>query len=396
MLSIGIFTYSTKPRGSVVHAMALAEALGGAGHDATLYALAKPGSSLYRPLACRVELLPAGAAPEQGDALFRQRIDEFAVGCERFVTGHDVLHAQDCLAANGLLALRSRRGDLAPIVRTVHHVDRFESPYLASCQRRSICEADALFSVSRVTQENVRTEFGRPSVLVHNGCDLQRFTVRRPEVETDLRRRFGVQPRDTVVLSVGGVEPRKNTLLALRAVRAAQARAGTLRWIVVGDHSIWDHSDYVRAFDAEVDVVPELRGRVGRAGTIAETELTGLYGIADVLLCVSRQEGFGLCVLEAMAAGVAVVVPERPPFTEYLDASTAMLVDADSAEDVGGALATLAGDPLLRRRLASAARRRARAFTWSRSAEIHLHHYVRLCAQRARDLEPILGEASHA
>ena len=43
MFSIGIFTYSTKPRGSVVHATYLAEALSRRGHDVTLYALSKAG-----------------------------------------------------------------------------------------------------------------------------------------------------------------------------------------------------------------------------------------------------------------------------------------------------------------------------------------------------------------
>ena len=131
MLSIGVFTYSIKPRGSVVHAVALTEALVAAGHDATLYALGKPGARLYRPLACPVVLLPAGAAPADPDALIQQRIGEFVDGCARLARRHDVVHAQDCLAANALLALRDRGVGSGSIVRTVHHVERFESPYLA-------------------------------------------------------------------------------------------------------------------------------------------------------------------------------------------------------------------------------------------------------------------------
>src|SRR5258708_34408688 len=126
MLSVGVYTYSTRPRGSVVHAMSLAEALVAAGHDATLYALCKPGASLYRPLACPVELIPAAAAPADPDALIRQRIEELVCGLRRLARRHDIFHAQDCLAANALLAARS--GASAPVVRTVHHVERFDSP----------------------------------------------------------------------------------------------------------------------------------------------------------------------------------------------------------------------------------------------------------------------------
>ena len=63
MLSIGIFTYSSKPRGSVVHAAALAEALCALGHRATLYALSKPGEGFYRPLRCPLRLLPPNQRP---------------------------------------------------------------------------------------------------------------------------------------------------------------------------------------------------------------------------------------------------------------------------------------------------------------------------------------------
>lgn len=134
MLSIGIYTYSTKPRGSVVHAMSLAEALVAGGHDATLYSLAKPGASLHRTPACPVELIAAAAAPDDPDALIRQRIDELARGIRRIGRRHDAFHAQDCLTANALLAARPQVG--GPVVRTVHHVERFESPYLVACQRQ--------------------------------------------------------------------------------------------------------------------------------------------------------------------------------------------------------------------------------------------------------------------
>jgi glycosyltransferase-like protein len=377
MLSVGIYTYSTKPRGSVVHAMCLAEALVAAGHDATLYALGKPGADVYRALACPVELIPAAAAPADADALIRQRIEEFAAGFRRSARRHDIFHAQDCLAANALLAVRSP--GMGPIVRTVHHVEHFESPYLAECQRRSICDADAVLSVSHVTQANVLAEFGRGSMLVQNGVDCARFAARRIDVEDRMRRLYGVQPGDTVILSVGGVEPRKNAILALRAVAQTYAVVPRVRWIIAGEHSIWDHSAYVARFEEELgNLPPDLRSRVVRAGTLPEEEMTSLYPMSDVLLCPSLEEGFGLCVLEAMAAGTAVVVPGRPPFTEYLDESCATLVDSDSIESVSKALSSLAVEPRRRHALAGLARRRSQRFTWSESASRHLSHYVTL------------------
>jgi glycosyltransferase-like protein len=381
VLSIGIYTYSTKPRGSVVHAMNLAEALVAAGHDATLYALAKPGASFYRRPACPAELIAAAAAPVDADALVRQRIEEFARGFRSRPMRHDVFHAQDCLAANALLAVRPAVSE--PIVRTVHHVEAFESPYLADCQRRSIHGADALFSVSRITRQNVFEQFGRRSRLVHNGVDVARFAGSREVVDWELSDRLGIKPGDAVVLSVGGIEPRKNTLLALEAVAAAHAAAPQLRWIIAGDHSIWDHSAYVARFEGEVArLAPGLRERIVRAGTLPEDELTSLYSMSDVLLCPSREEGFGLCVLEAMAAGAAVVVPGRAPFTEYLDAGCAAFVDSESIDSVSQALAGLLVDVPRRRAIVAAARQHAQRFTWSRSAASHVEHYSAIRSHR--------------
>jgi glycosyltransferase-like protein len=398
MLSVGVFTYSTKPRGSVVHAMNLAEALVAAGHDATLYALSKPGARLHRTPACPVELIPAQSAPTEADVLIRQRIAEFAAGFERLDKRHDIFHAQDCLATNALLLWRSwRSSGIGPVARTVHHVERFDSSYLADCQRRSICAVDALLSVSRATQASVLEQFGRSSLLVRNGIDSLRFADRRKDVEEALRNRYGIESGDAVLLSVGGVEPRKNTLLALRAVATAYASVPSIRWIIVGDHGIWDHSSYVARFEQERAKLPAaLTRRIVRAGTLPEDELTSLYALSDVLLCPSAQEGFGLCVLEAMAAGVAVVVPDRPPFTEYLDEASAALVDSDSVESVAKALVSLTSDADRRRTLVDAAQRRCNDFRWSNSAQQHLSHYrvIRSAFARAHDAGP--RRSSHA
>jgi glycosyltransferase-like protein len=381
MTSIGLFTYSTRPRGSVVHAVCLAEALTRAGHDATVYALGKAGAALYRPAACPVVIFPAREAPAQPEALVRQRIDEFLRGFDTHPMRHDVFHAQDCLAASALIEAGTRR----PMVRTVHHVDHFASPYLAACQQRSILRADAVFSVSRLTQREVLAQFGRPSAIAPNGVDVERFESVSPEAMTRVRTRMGIGPDDPIVLSVGGVEPRKNARRALAAVAQAHATHPSLRWVLVGGDSIWDHSEYRAAFDADVAALPaKFTQRIVRAGPIDEEELTALYKASTVLLCPSEQEGFGLCVLEAMAAGTAVVVPGREPFTETIDEKTGALVDPTSVGSIAAALAGLLADPRRRQEMAVRARERARSFSWTHSAAVHVALYAALRGTAAR------------
>jgi len=373
-LSIGLFTYSSKPRGSVVHAACLAEALAGAGHDVTLYALEKEGEGFFRPLRCRLLLVPARPAPSAIETLVAQRIEELADFLTTLRPEHDVAHAQDCLSASGLLVARTR-GVLssALLCRTVHHVEQFESPYLERCQARSIREAELCLSVSRATQRDVLASYGRPSSLVSNGVELARFAQHSPPDAADLRAKLAIAIDAPLVVSIGGVEPRKNTLSMLDAFLAARRSRAALRWVIAGGASIFEHADYRAAFAARLaELDPESRAAVVQVGLLSERDLTLLLQSADVLLHTSRQEGFGLCVLEAMAAGTRVVVSRGAPFDEYLDDSCALRVDAARPSDIACALlsALLPAPESL-----ATARARAARYSWQGCAEQHQAAY---------------------
>jgi glycosyltransferase-like protein len=386
MLSIGLFTYSSKPRGSVVHTASLAEALTALGHEVIVYALSKYGDGFYRELPCEIRLIPAAEAPLEFDALVRQRVAEFSDVLPEIAGRHDVYHAQDCLAANALL-LAPAELRLFPVVRTVHHVEHFTSQYLIDCQRRSIELADDVLSVSELTRQEVLDEFRRPTALVPNGVDLTRFIGRSREVEGSLRKRFGIDDDDRIVISVGGVEPRKNSLRSLDAVAKAYPQNPRLRWLLVGGASIWDHKEYRAEFERRLRMLPDdLRARIVSCGQLSDPELTALYQMSDVLLCPSEREGWGLCVLEAMAAETAVLVSDQPPFTEYLDRGCARFVVPHAVESIAAALSELLVDRELQRQMIEAGLKRVERMSWHRSAEVHADHYSSLLAQSSPSL----------
>lgn len=392
MTSIGLFTYSTKPRGSVVHACCLAEALSARGHDVTLYALSKSGDELFRKLRCSVRYLRAEAAPADVDALIAQRIGEVARGVAALSPRHDVYHAEDCLVASGLLSLGTRFG---PIVRTLHHYEQFESRYLQDCQRGSILGAAAVACVSRVSQRDVQRELSRLCPIIGNGVDFERFSG-GVELRDWARRRFGVVEGQLVVASVGGVEPRKNTLRALEAMVPVLRQHPTARWLIAGGSSIWEHDSYRLEFAQRLDALePSVRERIVQLGAVSERELTALYQVSQVLLCASLQEGFGLCVLEAMAAGAAVVVSAREPFTEYLDASSARFVDPECTASITAAVDELWNDPDRCAELSRNGTRVARRFSWDTVAREHERLYRGLLERRASAFE-LYEETNHA
>ena len=99
----------------------------------------------------------------------------------------------------------------------------FPSPALMLCQRDSIVHPETVLVVSEWWRRRLAEDFGVAAQVVQNGVDLRHFAP--PENATAReadRTRLGLSGR-TVILSVGGVEPRKNTLVLLEAfVRARQ------------------------------------------------------------------------------------------------------------------------------------------------------------------------------
>jgi glycosyltransferase-like protein len=377
-LSIGLYTYSTQPRGSVVHCAALADALSARGHAVTVYALAKPGSeAFFRALDAQLVLIACEPAPATLEALIEQRIAEFSRCVRELMPSHDIHHAQDCLAANALLRsrpslARAPRGALrrhGAVVRTVHHVEHFESDSLERCQARSIYDSDAVLTVSAMTQQDVQSSYGVASERVSNGVESARFE--RPSAASvgQLRRRLGIAEGVPVVVSFGGIEPRKNTLRLLEAFLALHRSTPRARWLIVGGASILDHSAYRDEFERRLSQCSAAeRQAIVCTGVLSETEIAAAYGLASVVAQPSLREGFGLCALEALAAGVPLVASRRAPFTEYLDDGCALLVDPEDTGALTGALVSaLAGQPSRVR----CGLERARRFAWDNVAREH-------------------------
>jgi glycosyltransferase-like protein len=374
--SIALFTYSTLPRGSVVHTAALADALVDAGWEATVYALDKDGRGFFRPLRAHLRLVPAAPAPATTSALVRLRAAELATYLARHAPAHDVHHAQDCLSANGLLAARAA-GSPVTLARTVHHVERFEDADLAACQERSIREAALCLSVSEAARRDVAAIFGVDAPVVGNGVDARRFRAVDAARLAAVRARLGAA--GPVVLAVGGVEGRKNSTRILLAFARLRARHPGARLWILGGATVLDHGAARAEFDRARDALPaDARRAVLELGVVPDADVPAIFRLADVLATPSLHEGFGLVALEAMAAGLPVVASAAPPFTELLDDSCATLVDPRSVDAIAAGLArALDAPPGVRR----AARARARTYDWARVAALHARHYERMIAR---------------
>lgn len=179
-----------------------------------------------------------------------------------------------------------------------------------------------------------------------------------------VRQRFGIS--DSFVLTVGTIEPRKNLATLAAALRTAEAAGVQL--VVVGP-SGWN-TDAAALFSG-------LRDRVRLTGFVNVRELWALYRSAAVYCHPALAEGFGIPVLEAMAAGAPVVVA-RGSATEELAGAAGLAVDGTDAGALAAALVKVLSDTELARSMGARSRARAESFSWDRTAELTASAYAEL------------------
>ena len=376
---VALLTYSTKPRGGVVHTLALAEALHDAGVPVRVVALGDPAAGFFRPVRVPTTFAPGPADAPDLEAKVAGSIDRLERLLHEVVADQPdvVLHAQDCISARAAARVRDA-GNPVPVVRTVHHVDDFTSLVLMDCQRAAILEPDVVLVVSETWREILRRDYGVAAGVVPNGVDLSRYAAGSPVRAAELRHSVGAARRP-LVLAVGGLEPRKGGDNLVRALAALGRRSG-LRPVlaVLGGHSFQDYRAY---HDAVLAELPRLGLRLGddvvEVGTVPDDDMPSWYRAADALAFPSVKEGFGLAVLEAMSAGTPVVTSDLPVFREYLvPGRDALLVPVGNVDGLADALAAVLRDEAQRTRLATAGRALVQRFSWPASARRHLQVYA--------------------
>ena len=375
-LRVAILAHSTNPRGGVVHALELADALTRLGHDAIAHAPDATGRGFFRaPLAPAVTVMAAPVGPDV-TAMVETRIEDYVRHFQNPThRSFDIFHAQDAISGNALATLK-QHGLIRGFARTVHHIDRFEDPRLNTWQRRSIVAADELLVVSEVWRERIKSDFGRRSTLVGNGVDTTRFCNAGDARDAELRGKYRLNG-DPILLSVGGVEERKNSVRILEAFQQLLTIHPDAQLVIVGGASLLDHASYRRQFDQLIAADHALERTVVRLGTVPDAEMPSLYRLADALIFASVKEGFGLVVLEAMACGTPVVTSRIAPFTEYLGDGDVIWCDPMSTASIANAMATALTEPL-RSRLSQRGAVVARQHDWSSTAQAHLPAYCHL------------------
>lgn len=382
-LRIALLTHSTNPRGGVVHALQLGEALTDLGHDVVVHAPDVRKEGFFRNVRCGTAMVPARPVKGGLGALVGTRIDEYVRHFSRRDTpAFDVYHAHDGIGANALATL-AEWGRIPGFVRTVHHLETFQDDAVEAWQHRGVTAANLVLCVSRLWRGLLKEDFGIDALQVDNGVDTNRFQPQPDATDAAVRTRFGIGA-GPVFLAVGGLEARKNTVRTLTAFAQLRAQHPSAQLVIAGGASLLDHAAYQAAFDIALRT-SGLETGAGKAvvltGVLPDGDMPALYRSASALVFPSITEGFGLVVLEAMACGVPTVVSRIEPFTEYLGGTDCVWVDPFSIEAIAAGMgrALMPDTAALCR---SGGGRVCAGHTWGSSATRHILAYRDFIASR--------------
>lgn len=199
---------------------------------------------------------------------------------------------------------------------------------------------------------------GKIEVVAHGVADVF-FQSSAPAAGT--LRAAGVT--GPFLLTVANKKPHKNLEMAIRVLARIAGTDSSLQLVMVGDR--FTHLSRLMGLAKDLGVAH----RIHDLAAISDTTLQVLYASAEALLFTSRLEGFGLPVLEAMAAGAPVIAVDAPPIPSIVG-SAADVVPIDDDEAMIRAIHRLRSDPFWRADRIAAGRRRAALFTWERSAAV--------------------------
>jgi glycosyltransferase involved in cell wall biosynthesis len=284
----------------------------------------------------------------------------------------DIYHATDYL-------MPRLKG--TPVVATLHDAIPLARPDWANQRfrrtknwllRRSAWSADLVIAISHAAVKELVEHYRLPETrirVVPLGVDEYWFDASSADLVSATMERFALRPG--YFLFVGSLQPRKNVGGLLEAYDALPASVRADRQLVIAGKYGWS----VPQLEADL-LARRTKNECVWVDYVDRQSLRALYAAAGVFVFPSLSEGFGLPILEAMAAGLPVIASDLPALREVADGNATLVPpdDADALSYQMGLAAIEPADPIA----VAAGRAHARRMDWAACAARTLAVYREL------------------
>ncbi|AUX10570.1 glycosyl transferase family 1 [Halalkaliarchaeum desulfuricum] len=284
--------------------------------------------------------------------------------------GYDLIHTHHNFSGSVARLLATKEDH--PIVNTEHRNHRSNSPLQNIVNAPTLPLADRIVSNSQITQDSFRWYerlLLKDSQLdvIHNGVDIERIDnviTETPNLNEESSLR---------ICTVGRMVPVKNQSTLLRAFDSVVEEHQQAELLFVGDGPLRSELETL-AVDLGINDNVQFTGEVPRH------RVYEIFAQSDVFAMPSIAEGFCVAVVEAMAAGLPVVVSDIPIFHEVVD-DVGIFAQANDPSQFTTAISKLLSKPVERDRLGKLGSRRVREqFSLEETAKQYIEVYEQCVA----------------
>lgn len=215
--------------------------------------------------------------------------------------------------------------------------------------RQACLRSDKIVAISRQTQRDIQAFFGIPESkieVIYQGCDPLFAEEVQESARLSVREKYGIQ--GPFLLSVGSIEPRKNLLLLVKALKGLKE---DISLVAIGKRT--PYTDVVEQYVRE----NHLQDRVKLLSGIPFSELPAFYHMATLFVYPSKFEGFGIPILEAQLSGTPVIAATGSCLEEA-GGPGALYTDPRNENELQGLIESVLNEP----KLAEAMRREGKEY----------------------------------
>lgn len=255
--------------------------------------------------------------------------------------------------------------DLIPLKTEVENVT-VKNKFLAYVQD-AVKRSDAILTVSNHSRNDIATYFHIPENKIHiipNGVDFAEFNnpIDRAQRES-VREKY--QLPEKFILYFGSTRKHKNVDSILKAyARIPETIKETVHLVIT------NANEQLKQLAVDLGIQQFVRF----VGQVEDTDKVAFYQLADLKIFVSFYEGFGIPIIEAMAAGTPVIASNVSSLPE-VSADAALLVDPLDIDQLAEAMAKTLTDSELRQEMINKGLMNAQKYTWVNSAK-KLHDFL--------------------
>lgn len=224
--------------------------------------------------------------------------------------------------------------------------------------------SDAIICMSRGVEQQTAAGGGRARrYVIYDGFDRDTFMARPVSDTMALRERYGLEADAQVIAVVGGIQRRKGQIDLVDAAAMLAPEFPRLVFALAGDAGDTDYLKMMKARMAAAGVTRHFR-LLG-----FQPDIRNLFSVSYALAHPSHSEGWGLAILEAMAAGLPVVATRSGGPEEMVeDGVSGLLVPAGDPAALATAVRRLLTDADAAAAMGRAGRERAGEFPLSATA----------------------------